>query len=105
MSWLILLFAGLFEIVWAIGFRLVDGFGRPWLYLPITVSIVLSMGLLAWSIKEIPLGTAYAVWTGIGVIGTFIAGIVFFSEPVTVLRIVGVVLVLTGLTMLKITAH
>ena len=80
MSWLIIVLAGVFEVLWAVGLKLNVDFSRPILLLFTVLSIGLSMGLLALAMKELPLGTAYAVWTGIGVIGAFIVGIVFFRR-------------------------
>ncbi len=101
MSWWILLFAGLFEVAWALGLKLTDGFNRPLILVLTLTAIVLSMGLLAWALKEIPLGTAYAVWTGIGVLGTFFVGVILFNEPFTLIRSISVVLILAGLVGLK----
>ncbi|MBX9940725.1 MAG: multidrug efflux SMR transporter [Candidatus Obscuribacterales bacterium] len=102
MSWLYLFFAGLFEIGWAVGFKLGASPAKPgWLALTI-VSLILSMVLLALAMKELPFGTAYAVWTGIGVAGTFIIGLCCFSDPVNPLRLVSFVFLLLGLIGLKL---
>lgn len=102
MSWLILLLAGLFEVAWAIGLKYTDGFTRP-LHTLLTVSaIIVSLALLSLAMKGLPLGTAYAVWTGIGAIGTLIAGVILFSEPITLLRMASAALIICGLIGLKI---
>jgi len=102
MHWLILVLAGLFEIVWATGLKYSHGFTRP---LPSAVTIgsmLLSFWLLAQAMKTLNLGTAYAIWVGIGAIGTFIAGIVLFNEPVNGLRIASAALIVAGLIGLKL---
>ena len=103
MSWLILLLAGMFEVIWAAGLKVEDLPGRPLLAVGVFAAIVLSMGLLAVSMRQIPLGTAYAVWTGVGVIGTFTIGAVFFNESFTLMRACCIVLILTGIIGLKTT--
>lgn len=105
MSWVILLVVGLFEIVWAVGLKQLDGFSRPWMLLMTVGATVLSMWLLAVAMKELPLGTAYAVWTGIGAIGTFIVGILWLGDPASTPRILSALCVLVGLIGLKLTAH
>ncbi|MDZ4836470.1 MAG: SMR family transporter [Candidatus Melainabacteria bacterium] len=105
MSWLIIVLAGVFEILWAVGLKLNVGFQRPVLLLFTVLSIGLSIGLLALAMKHLPLGTAYAVWTGIGVIGAFIVGILFFEESASIGRIASVLLITAGLVGLKVTAQ
>lgn len=102
MSWLILFVAGLFEIVWAVGLRQVDGFSKPWVLAGTLLAIVLSMVLLAVAMKNVPLGTAYAVWTGIGAIGTFIVGIIWLGDSMTLARVASALCVLIGLIGLKL---
>lgn len=104
MSWLILLLAGLFEIAWAVGLKYTDGFTRPLPTLLTVGAMVISVGLLGLAMKQLPLGTAYAVWTGIGAVGTVIAGIVLFGESLSLLRAVSVLLIICGLMGLKL-AH
>ena len=102
MSWLILLLAGLFEIAWAVGLKYTEGFTRP-VPTALTVGAMLvSLGLLGLAMKQLPLGTAYAIWTGIGAIGTVIAGIILFGESLTLLRIGSVALIVCGLVGLKL---
>jgi len=105
MSWVILFVAGLFEIAWAVGLKQVDGWSRPWVLTGTIVATVLSMWLLAVAMKEVPLGTAYAIWTGIGAIGTFIVGILWLGDPVSAPRILSALFVILGLIGLKLTAH
>jgi quaternary ammonium compound-resistance protein SugE len=101
-AWLVLLVAGLCEVAWAIGLKYTEGFTRPvpsaWTLAAMAVSIV----LLAWSLKTLPVGTAYAVWTGIGAVGTVLGGILWFGEPVTAARLVCLGLILSGIIGLKL---
>lgn len=97
MSWIILFFAGLFEVGWAVGLKYTDGFSRP---LPTALTIIamaISLGLLGLAMKELPLGTAYAIWTGVGAVGTVIAGIILFGESMALVRLVSVALIIAGL--------
>ena len=102
MAWIILVIAGLFETGWAVGLKYTEGFTRLWPTVWTAVALVISMALLGWSIKTLPLGTAYAVWTGIGAVGTVIVGIILFKEPATVARLVCVGLIVAGIVGLKI---
>lgn len=102
MAWIYLLLAGLFEIVWAVGLKYTEGFTRP---LPTAITIaamVVSMGLLGLAVRDLPIGTAYAVWTGIGAAGAAILGIVLFAEPTTALRIGSIALIVAGVVGLKL---
>ena len=102
MSWIILFFAGLFEVGWAVGLKYTDGFSKP---LPTALTIAamaISLGLLGLAMKELPLGTAYAIWTGVGAVGTVIAGIFLFGESVALLRLGSVALIVVGLIGLKL---
>jgi quaternary ammonium compound-resistance protein SugE len=101
MAWVQLFFAGLFEIGWAVGLKFTDGFTRPLPTALTLASMVLSLGLLGLALKVLPLGTAYAVWTGIGTIGTVIVGIVLFKESTDLLRLGCVALILAGILGLK----
>ncbi|WP_397449299.1 quaternary ammonium compound efflux SMR transporter SugE [Pseudomonas sp. NA-150] len=104
MSWIILFFAGLFEVGWAVGLKYTEGFTRP-LPTALTVAAMLaSLGLLGIAMKELPLGTAYAIWTGVGAIGTVIAGVILFGESMALMRVASVALILCGLVGLKISA-
>jgi quaternary ammonium compound-resistance protein SugE len=102
MAWIILFVAGLFEIGWAVGLKYTAGFTRLWPTVGTAVSLVLSMGLLGVALKSLPLGTAYAVWTGIGTIGTAVLGIALFREPATAARLVCIALIVAGIVGLKV---
>lgn len=102
MSWIILFCAGLFEVVWAVGLKYTEGFTRP-LPTVITIAAMLaSLGLLGLAMKELPLGTAYAIWTGIGAVGTVIVGIMLFGESMAPIRLLSVALIVCGLLGLKL---
>jgi quaternary ammonium compound-resistance protein SugE len=102
MAWTYLFFAGLFEIGWAIGLKYTHGFTRLVPTVLTVASMAVSLGLLGLALKSLPLGTAYAIWTGIGTIGTAILGIVLFGEPATALRLVCVGLIVAGIVGLKL---
>ena len=102
MAWVILFIAGLFEIGWAVGLKYTEGFTRIGPTVFTAVSLIASMGLLGVAVRSLPLGTAYAVWTGIGAAGTVILGIILFKEPATVARLVCVGLILSGILGLKL---
>jgi quaternary ammonium compound-resistance protein SugE len=104
MPWFILLLAGLFEIAWAIGLKYTDGVSRPLPTLLTVAAMLASIALLGLAMKSLPLGTAYAIWTGIGAIGTLIAGILLFGESLTPLRLFSILLIVAGLIGLKL-AH
>ncbi|CAN7467739.1 quaternary ammonium compound efflux SMR transporter SugE [Bosea sp. LjRoot237] len=102
MAWTYLFFAGLFEIGWAIGLKYTHGFTRL-VPTALTVgSMVVSLGLLGLALKSLPLGTAYAIWTGIGTIGTAVLGIILFGEPATALRLACIGLIVAGIVGLKL---
>ncbi len=102
MTWIILVLAGLFEVVWAVGLKYTHGFTRLWPSVITVAGMIVSFWLLATAMKSLPLGTAYAVWVGIGTIGAFVAGIVLFGEAVNGLRVVSVLLIVAGLIGLKL---
>lgn len=102
MSWIILFFAGLFEVCWAVGLKYTDGFTRPLPTLLTVAAMIVSIGLLGLAMKELPLGTAYAIWTGVGAVGTVIAGIFLFGESMALLRLLSVGLIVAGLIGLKL---
>jgi quaternary ammonium compound-resistance protein SugE len=104
MAWVILFVAGLFEVCWAVGLKYSEGFTRLWPSVFTAITLALSMILLGWAVRTLPLGTAYTVWTGIGAIGTVILGIWLFNEPVTAVRIGCIALILAGIIGLKATA-
>jgi quaternary ammonium compound-resistance protein SugE len=101
-AWSVLVLAGLFEIGWAVGLKYTDGFTRLWPSVLTGLALVASMALLAVALRTLPLGTAYAVWTGIGTVGTALLGIALFREPVTVARLVCIALIVTGIVGLKV---
>lgn len=102
MPWIILVLAGLFEVGWAIGLKYTDGFTRLWPTVGTVVAMVISLGLLGIAMKSLPVGTAYAIWVGVGAVGTVILGIVLFQEPMNPLRLVSVALIVAGLVGLKL---
>lgn len=102
MAWLYLFVAGLFEVAWAIGLKYADGFSRLVPSVLTLVCMALSVLLLAAALKMLPVGTAYAVWTGIGAIGTAALGIYLFAEPATVVRLVFIGLIFVGIVGLKL---
>jgi quaternary ammonium compound-resistance protein SugE len=102
MAWTYLFIAGLLEIGWAIGLKYTDGFSRLWPSIGTVLAMILSLAFLGLALKTLPVGTAYAVWTGIGAIGTVILGIVLFAEPATALRLGCVGLILGGIIGLKL---
>lgn len=102
MAWAYLTVAGLFEIAWAIGLKYSDGFSKPFPSLLTIVAMVLSVWLLALAMKTIPVGTAYAVWTGIGAIGVAVLGMVLFGESREILRMVCLFMIITGIIGLKL---
>lgn len=104
MPWTWLFLAGLFEIGWAIGLKYTDGFTRLTPSLLTVASMVISLGLLGLALRDLPVGTAYAVWTGVGTVGTAILGIILFGEPATALRLVCIGLIVSGIVGLKLVA-
>lgn len=104
MAWVLLVVAGLFEIGWAIGLKYTEGFTRLWPSVGTVVAMTVSVGLLGLAMRTLPVGTAYAVWTGIGALGTVALGIVLFGEPATVARLACAGLILAGIVGLKLTA-
>lgn len=102
MAWVLLLLAGLFEVVWAIGLKYTDGFTRPWPTAITVAAMIISVVLLGLAVKTLPVGTAYAIWTGIGAAGTVILGIALLGEPATVARLGCVGLILAGVVGLKL---
>lgn len=101
MPWIILLVAGLFEVGWAVGLKYTHGFTRLWPTVWTVVSMAISLGLLGIAMKSIPLGTAYAVWTGVGSVGAVLLGIALFGEPASALRLACVGLIVAGIVGLK----
>ncbi|QSI29929.1 quaternary ammonium compound efflux SMR transporter SugE [Variovorax sp. RKNM96] len=104
MAWVVLLVAGLLEMGWAIGLKYTEGFTKFWPSVGTAISMVLSVVLLGWAMRSLPVGTAYAVWTGIGAVGTVILGIVLFHEPANAARLACVGLIVAGILGLKLTS-
>ena len=102
MSWLVLVLAGLFEIGWAIGLKYTDGFTKLWPTVGTVASMIVSLGLLGIAMKSLPVGTAYAVWVGVGAVGTAILGIVLLGEPANAGRMVSLGLIVAGIVGLKL---
>jgi quaternary ammonium compound-resistance protein SugE len=101
MAWLLLFLAGLLEIGWAVGLKLSEGFTRLWPSVLTVVALVASMTLLGLALRTLPVGSAYAVWTGIGAVGTAAFGMLVLGEPATALKIGGVAFIAGGIAMLK----
>ena len=104
MHWMLLFIAAALEIVWAVGLKYADGFTHLWPSVGVIAAMIASMGLLALAARGLPIGTAYAVWTGIGAAGTAVAGMVLFQESATAARLVCLVLILAGVVGLKVLA-
>ncbi|MBS7698057.1 MAG: quaternary ammonium compound efflux SMR transporter SugE [Cryobacterium sp.] len=102
MAWVYLFIAGLFEVGWAIGLKYADGFSRLWPTVFTAASMVISVVLLGLALKSLPVGTGYAVWTGIGTVGTAILGIVLFGDPATAARLGAIAMIVAGIIGLKI---
>lgn len=102
MHWIILIVAGLFETGWAVGLKYTEGFTKLWPSVGTAVSMAISVFLLSIALKEIPVGTGYAVWTGIGAAGTAILGMILFDEPREIGRIISILLIIAGIISLKI---
>ena len=104
MAWTYLFLAGAFEIGWAIGLKYTEGFSRLWPTLATLGAMAISVLLLGLALRDIPVGTGYAVWTGVGTVGTLILGVVLFAEPATLVRMGCVGLIVAGIAGLKISA-
>lgn len=104
MAWAYLLLAGLFEIVWATAMKQSHGFSRLWPSVVTIVGMIISFVLLSWSMRTLPLGTAYTIWTGIGAVGAFVVGIVMFGEALTIMRVAAAVLIISGLVLMKLSS-
>lgn len=104
MNWTILVTAGLFEIGWAIGLKYTEGFTKLWPTIGTVAAMIVSLWLLGIAMKSLPVGTAYAVWVGVGAIGTAILGIFLFNEPVNAGRLISLMLILGGIVGLKMSA-
>ncbi|MDE2561922.1 MAG: multidrug efflux SMR transporter [Sphingomonadales bacterium] len=101
MAWIVIIIAGIFEVVWAAAMKQSDGFSRLVPSIVTLGAMLVSFALLAYSMRSLPLGTAYMAWTGIGAIGAFVVGIIWFDEPLTVVRAFAAMLIVSGLVLLK----
>ncbi|MEQ8585313.1 MAG: quaternary ammonium compound efflux SMR transporter SugE [Thalassobaculaceae bacterium] len=102
MPWVVLVVAGLFEVVWAVAMKQSEGFTRLGPSLVTLAAMLVSFGLLAWAMRSLPLGTAYMVWTGIGAVGAFVVGAVFLGEAVNALRLAAALLIVAGIVLMKL---
>jgi quaternary ammonium compound-resistance protein SugE len=104
MAWIILFIAGICEVVWAVGLKYTDGFTRLWPTVGTVAAMVISVWLLGVAMKSLPVGTAYAVWVGVGAVGTVVLGIVLLGEPANPARLVSVALIVLGVVGLKVSS-
>jgi quaternary ammonium compound-resistance protein SugE len=104
MAWLLLVLAGLFEVGWAIGLKYTDGFTRLWPTVGTVLAMIISLGLLGLAMKSLPVGTSYAVWVGVGAVGTAILGIVLLGEPANAGRLISLGLIVAGIVGLKLSS-
>lgn len=104
MAWIMLIVAGMFEVIWAYSMKQSDGFTKLMPSLVTAVAMIISFILLAASMRTLPLGTAYTIWTGIGAVGTFVAGIVFLGETLSVMRVSAAILIIAGLVLMKLSS-
>lgn len=102
MAWAVLFLAGLLEVGWAVGLKYTEGFTRLWPTVLTVISMAASLGLLGLALKSLPVGTAYAVWTGIGTVGTAAFGMMVLGEPATAARIAGIALIAAGIATLRL---
>lgn len=105
MAWAILILAGIFEIIWAYSMKMSEGFTKLTPSIVTIIFMILSVVLLSISMRSLPLGTAYTVWTGIGAIGSFVVGILILNEPMTAMRMIAVVLIVSGLILMKLSSN
>ena len=105
MAWAILIVAGIFEIIWAYSMKMSEGFTKLTPSIVTIIFMILSVVLLSISMRSLPLGTAYTVWTGIGAIGSFVVGILILNEPMTAMRMIAAVLIVSGLILMKLSSN
>jgi quaternary ammonium compound-resistance protein SugE len=105
MAWVLLVVAGLFEVVWAYSMKLSNGFSHLVYSITTVVMMMASFGLLSFAMRSLPLGTAYTIWTGIGAVGAFVVGIVFLGEQLSWVRLCAAILIVSGLVLMKLSAH
>jgi len=103
-AWLALLVAGLLEIAWALGLKYSDGLTRFWPTAATVIAMALSFGLMALALRSLPFGTAYAVWTGIGAVGSILVGMILYSEPTDPVRLLCLILIVAGMVGLKLSS-
>lgn len=104
MNWIVLFVAGVLEVVWAVGLKYTEGFTRLWPSVGTGAAFLLSIGLLSWAMRDLPVGTAYAFWVGIGAVGTAVIGMAFLGEPATAARLGSLALVAAGIVGLKLSS-
>ncbi len=104
MAWFALIIAGLFEVAWATAMKQSDGFTRLWPTVVTAITMLASVVLLAWAMRSLPLGTAYAVWTGIGTLGAFVLGIALLGEPAGGMRILAALMIVGGIALMKLSS-
>lgn len=104
MAWIMLILAGIFEVVWAYSMKLSDGFSKLTPSIITLVFMILSFVLLAYAMRTLPLGTAYTIWTGIGAVGSFLVGIFILGEPTSAMRMLAAVLIISGLVLMKVSS-
>jgi quaternary ammonium compound-resistance protein SugE len=104
-AWIVLIIAGLFEVVWAFAMKQSEGFTRLWPSVVTLTAMLVSFGLLAWAMRSLPLGTAYTVWTGIGAVGAFVVGILFLGEAANASRLIAALLIVSGLLLMKLSSQ
>ncbi|MDM1486618.1 MULTISPECIES: quaternary ammonium compound efflux SMR transporter SugE [Acinetobacter] len=104
MAWIMLILAGIFEVVWAYSMKLSDGFSKLTPSIITLIFMILSFVLLAYAMRTLPLGTAYTIWTGIGAVGSFLVGIFILGEPASAMRMLAAVLIISGLVLMKVSS-
>ncbi len=104
MAWIVLIIAGLFEIVWATAMKQSHGFTRLWPSVITIAGMLVSFGLLSWAMRALPLGTAYTVWTGVGAVGAFVVGIAVLGEELSAMRVLAAGLIVGGLVLMKLSS-
>ena len=102
LPWVALMVAGLFEVGWAIGLKYTEGFSRLWPSVATVLSMIVSLGLLGFAVKFLPVGTAYAIWVGVGAVGTAVLGMAFLGEPMSAGRVVSLFAIVAGIVGLKL---
>ena len=105
MAWALLILAGVFEVIWAYSMKMSEGFTRLTPSVVTIIFMILSVVLLSMSMRTLPLGTAYTIWTGIGAMGSFILGIMVLNEPMTAMRMIAAVLIVSGLVLMKLSSN